>query len=588
MLFRALFLAAMTVLAASTATAAADPNKVLRWEFQTAETGFDPALVSDTYSNTVIEAILEPLVTYDYLARPAKLMPLTITAMPEVSDGGKTFLFKLKKGIYFSADPVFKGKKRELVAEDYAYSIKRLMDPKLRAQMRFIVDNKIIGLNELAAQAEKTGKFDYDAKVPGLEVIDRYTLRIRLIQPDYNFLYILAMPTVGAVAREVIEHYQDDTQGHPVGTGPFLLKQWIRGSKIVLAANPDYRGMNWDFQPGDDPEDKAIVAAMKGKKMPLIGTIEIYVMEEEQSRWLAFQRGELDVLRFPGSFAPIALPDGKLAPDLVKKGITVSRIIEPEITYTAYNMQDPIVGGLDKEKVALRRALTMAYSNADEIRIIRKGQAIEAQSPVPPGVVGHNPKYRSSIPHDPALANALLDKFGYKKGKDGYRNLPNGKPFTIKLTTETNAVSREFDELWKKAFDSIGVRMEVDKGKFSDHYRAAKQCQLQMWGQAWIADYPDGENFMQLLYGPNTGASNNACYKSPTFDKLYEQTRSMPNSPERDRLFEQMARQLEADTPWRLGVSRYRTQFIQPQVKGYKKHPLIRAEWLYIDVEPRR
>ncbi|KAB2845235.1 MAG: heme-binding protein, partial [Burkholderiales bacterium] len=395
-------------------------------------------------------------------------------------------------------------------------------------------------------------------------------------------------PTVGAVAREVIEHYKDDTQGHPVGTGPYMLKQWIRGSKIVLVANPDYRGMTWDFQPGDDPEDKAIVAAMKGKKMPTIGNIEIFIMEEEQSRWLAFQRGELDVLRFPGSFAPIALPEGKLAPDLVKKGITISRIIEPEITYTAYNMQDPIVGGFEKEKVALRRALTMAYSNADEIRIIRKGQAIEAQSPVPFGVVGHNPKYRSSIPHDPALANALLDKFGYKKGKDGYRNLPSGKPFTIKLTTETNAVSREFDELWKKAFDSIGVRMEVDKGKFSDHYRAAKQCQLQMWGQAWIADYPDGENFMQLLYGPNTGASNNACYKSPAFDKLYEQTRSMPNSPERDRLFEQMARQLEADTPWRLGVSRYRTQFIQPQVKGYKKHPMIRAEWLYVDIEPRR
>lgn len=588
MLFRALILAVMTFLGAGLAAAAADPNKVLRWEFQTAETGFDPALVSDNYSSTVIEAILEPLVTYDYLARPAKLLPLTITAMPEVSDGGKTFLFKLKKGIHFSADPIFKGKKRELVAEDYAYSIKRLMDPKLRAQMRFLVDNKIVGLNELAAQAEKTGKFDYDAKIPGLEVVDRYSLRIRLTQPDYNFLYILAMPTVGAVAREVIEHYKDDTQGHPVGTGPYMLKQWIRGSKIVLVANPDYRGMTWDFQPGDDPEDKAIVAAMKGKKMPTIGSIEVFIMEEEQSRWLAFQRGELDVLRFPGSFAPIALPEGKLAPDLVKKGITISRIVEPEITYTAYNMQDPIVGGFEKEKVALRRALTMAYSNADEIRIIRKGQAIEAQSPVPFGVVGHNPKYRSSIPHDPALANALLDKFGYKKGKDGYRNLPNGKPFTIKLTTETNAVSREFDELWKKAFDSIGVRMEVDKGKFSDHYRAAKQCQLQMWGQAWIADYPDGENFMQLLYGPNTGASNNACYKSPAFDKLYEQTRSMPNSPERDRLFEQMARQLEADTPWRLGVSRYRTQFIQPQVKGYKKHPMIRAEWLYIDIEPRR
>ncbi len=125
--------------------------------------------------------------------------------------------------------------------------------------------------------------------------------------------------------------------------------------------------------------------------------------------------------------------------------------------------------------------------------------------PIPFGVVGHDPRYRSINQYDPVLANKLLDYFGYKKGADGYRTLPDGKPLVIRQATGTAAIDREFNELWKKSMDAIGIRMEFQPGKFADHLKAAKACQLMMWGAAWIADYPDGDNFMQLLYGPNTG-----------------------------------------------------------------------------------
>src|SRR4051794_10563443 len=204
-------LLACTSLPSAPAHAAADPNKVLRWYFPTGETGFDPCLISDLYSATVNEAIFERLLTYDYLARPAKLAPMIAESMPEVADGGRTYTFHLRKGVYFTPDPAFKGKKRELVAQDFVYSFLRFVDPANHAAYAFLVSGKFIGVDELAAAAEKTGRFDYDAKVPGIEAVDRYTLRFRLKQPDYNFPYVAAHTSLGAVAREVIEAYGNDT-----------------------------------------------------------------------------------------------------------------------------------------------------------------------------------------------------------------------------------------------------------------------------------------------------------------------------------------------------------------------------------------
>jgi ABC-type transport system substrate-binding protein len=565
---------------------AADPQKVLRIAFEVAETGFDPVRVTDNYSDQVIQVIFERLLDYDYLARPMKLTPGTAEALPEVTDEGRTYLFKLRKGIYFQPDPAFKGAPRELTAADYAYSIKRFIDPANRSPWRFLVAGKIVGLDDLAKKTAQGKRLDYDAKVAGLEIVDRYTLRIHLTQTDYNFAYILAMPAMSAVAREVIEAYPDDTNAHPVGTGPYVLKSWTRKARIVLEANPNYREVIWDFVGSDDPRDQAAVAAMKGKRIPQIGRVEISIIEEEQSRWLAFQRGEIDYVDRFGSFAPVAIPDNKLAPDLAARGITWDRSIEPEITYYFFNMKDPVVGGYTKEKIALRRAMILAYDTGEEIRVIRKNQAIANQMPIPAGVVGHDPAYRSILGHDPQLANQLLDYFGYKKGPDGYRTDPSGKPISIVLTSEPQAISREYDELWKKSLDGIGLRLETRKSPFSDNIKAAEACQLVMWGSAWAADYPDGENFMQLFYGPNIHQSNHACYESAAFDQMYDRIRNMPDSAERNRLFLLMSRQMEVDSVIKLGVSRYRNVLVYPQVKGYRYHPINTAVWEYLDIDP--
>ena len=575
----------------SFAQSPADPKKVLRYVFPVAETGFDPAGVHDLYSAHVNGSIFETLFTYDYLASPAKLVPRTAAALPEVSADGLTYTIRLQKGIYFAADPVFKGKKRELTSADYVYTFKRLLDPSLRSPNSWLLDGRILGMDTLLKQAQKTGKFNYDQSVAGLQTPDRYTLVIRLTSPDQNFPMLLAHQPAGAVAREVIEKYRDKAgfvMGHPIGTGPYMLSRWTPGSRIILKANPDFRSFVWNFK-ASTPEDQKIVKAMQGKKMPQIGEIDIQVMEEGQSRWLSFIKDEVDLFALDGELTVQALQDGKLKPELVKKGVQLSRITDPSIDYHYWNMQNPIVGGLSKDKIALRRAMAMAFSADNYINILQKGDSQKLQAPIPSGVVGYDPNYRSSIPYSVKAANLLLDRYHYKVAADGWRTQPNGKPLVIEMTLSGNNLrSQQQAEFWKKTLDSIKIRMTTKSMPFAEALKLEKQCKTMFKASAWIADYPDADNFMQLFYGKNIKITNNGCVKIPEYDRLYEQAQKMTPSPERDAIYAKMSRLLEVYMPVQVIGARYRNILAQPRVIGFKKHPILPAEWMYIDIDLKK
>jgi ABC-type transport system substrate-binding protein len=577
-------LAACLIAASVFAANPADPNKILRTAFQAADAGFDAVDTSNYYSGWVADAIFETLLGYDYLARPVKLVAQTAEAVPLAEDGGKSYTFKIKKGIYFSPDPVFKGVRRELTARDYEYQFKRVINPINRSPSAGFIEGKIMGLDALAEQAKKTGKFDYDAKVEGLQVLDRYTLKITLTRPDYNFLYFVAYGSLAATAREVVEAYGSQLGRHPVGTGPYMLSKYVPGSKIVLVANPEYPGFTWNFS-SDDPVDQPLIGSMKGKKMPQIGQIEISIIEEEQPRWLAFQDKQTDIDILPQTVSRSVLDGDKLKPEFVRQNVQLMRNVEPEIIYSGFNMRDPIVGGMSLEKVALRRAISMAYSSKEEISKLRHGQAVELHSMIPVGIVGHNPKYRSSFRYDIDLANKLLDRFGYKRGADGFRSLPDGKPLTVEVRENQDSTSKIFAEIWKRGLDQIGIRANFTFGRFPDNVKAMKECTLMMYGAAWLPDIPDGENFLQLLYSHNAGRSNNSCYQSPAYDALYEKAVKLPPGPERSALYEQMNRQMEADTPWGLHTARIRNWIYRPWVKGFKKHPVLQSTWQFMDIE---
>jgi ABC-type transport system substrate-binding protein len=398
------------------------------------------------------------------------------------------------------------------------------------------------------------------------------------------------MPNIGAQAREVVERYGADVGAHPVGTGAFRLAEWKRSAKIVLDRNPNFREMFFEAEPpADDPFAQQMYAELKGKKLPIVDRVEATIIEESQPRWLAFLNNELDSIELPYEFNSMAMPAGNLAPNLAKRGIRHFADVETVITYLYFNMKDPIFGGYTADKVALRRAMSLAYDNEEEIMLVRNGMAIEAQTPVPPGVLGYDPNFSLGKTYDPAKAKALLDMFGYvDHDGDGWRDMPDGSPLVFNYTTEADQLSRQFAQLWKKHLDAIGVRMTVQAAKWPDNRKKSKLGKLQMWQVAWGADYPDGENFYQLLYGPNCGSSNDSCFQLPEFDALYEKATALPPGPERNAIYQRMARLITVYAPWKLQTHRKRNWLMQPWTLGWMKHPILHEGFKYVDIDVER
>ena len=583
---------ALVMALAGAGTAAADMNKVLHAVFVAPESGFDPQASSDLYSNFVNREIFDPLYRYDYLARPYKVVPNTAAALPQISADGLTWTIKLKAGMFFSDDAAFKGKKRELTASDYVYSFKRLIDPRLRSYNVQILDDRLVGAKEAIALAKKSGKFDYDAPLEGAQAVDRYTLRLKLNYPAYDLLPDLTSSSTSAVAREVIEAYGDASgwaMEHPVGTGPYYLKSWRRGQQIVLEANPNFRDVY--FPESAQPEDRALVARFHGKKLPICGRVEIAIIEESNPRLLAFEQGQLDYITVPADLVPKVLIGDKLKPEYVQKGVTLGRGVQPALTFTYFNMEDPVVGGYTKEKIALRRAISMAYNTSEEIRVIRLGQAMPATQPIPPNVIGHDPAFKGNAPYDVSGAKALLDKFGYvDRDGDGWRDQPDGKPLKLTLASDPSAIYRQFDELWQRSMSAVGIRIDFIKQKFPDTLKMAVAGQLQMWGLGNTLSNDSGSGMLDLLYGPHKGMSNLSRFDLPEFNALYDRAERIPNGPERVELFRRMSALVTAYAPWVLHAYRIENIVVHPWVLGYKYHTFDPHPWMYLDldVEKRR
>ena len=571
---------------------APDAKKVFRYAFEVAETSFDPQKVSDVYSSIVNNAMFDAPLRYDYLARPVKMVPNTLVSMPDVSADYRTITLKVKPGIYFDNHDVFGGKKRELVAEDYVYTLKRLFDPKLSAPMLGEVESYIVGSDELLKRVRKDNKMDYDTPVEGLKALDRYTLQIKLNEAKPNWLYNLAdCRLTCAVAREVAEKYGDDIGAHPVGTGAWRLAAWKRSSSMVFEPNPNYREEYFSGEPAaDDKEGQAILAKLKGRRLPMMGRVEVAVIEERQPRWLAFLGNEHDLLwLMPEQFANVAVPNRQLAPSLKKKSIQFEQVAALDLVYAYFNMNDSTIGGYSPDKIALRRAISLAYKTDDEINIIRKGQAIPAHTPYSPGVAGYENSFRTSAnEYSTAKAKALLDMYGYiDRDGDGYREMPDGGPLVLKNYSTPTERDTQFDELWKRSMDSIGIRLETYKAKWPDLLKESNAGKLMMWQLGGSAASPDAGGTLQTLYGPNCGfKGNRACFKVKEYDEAYEAAEKLPHSPERTLLYQKMAKLMVSYAPWKLNTHRIITDMWFPYVIGFRR-PMVQTQnwWRFVNID---
>ncbi len=575
-------------------TLAVAPQKVLRYAMEVAETGFDPAQVPDAYSREIIDNIIEPPLRYDLLARPLKLRVATAAALPEMSADFRELTLKIRPGIFFADDPAFKGRARELTAGDYAYTLRRHFDPRLRsvayADLR---GDDILGLQALRERAQNRDEpLDYDAPVEGLRVIDRYTLRIRFGHPSPRFPLKLAETIyAGAIAREVAELYGDAIMEHPVGTGPYRLVQWRRSSFIALERNPRFRDEFYDEQPaGDDADGQATATLLHGRREPMIDRVEVSIIEEPQPSWLAFVGGAFDMTRVPYEFAATAAPGGRLAANLARRGMQLHRVSQPDVLYTYFNMDDPVVGGYAPEHVALRRAIALGYDNAEEIRLLRKPLAIPAQGLVAPLVAGYDPAYRSSMnDYDPVRARALLDLYGYVDANgDGYRERPDGGALVLHMATQPDTFTRQLNELWQKKMDAIGIRIVFERRQWPEQMKQSRAGKLQMWTLGASSDEPDPEDLLALAYGPSKGEGNWSRFDLPDYNADFRRIHELPDGPERSAAIAQAQKLLLAYMPMKTHLHRVRLVLAQPWLQGYPANPFVSGYWRFLDIDAAR
>ena len=579
------------------ATVAAPPaaGKVLRYAFNAAETGFDPARVFDLYSRIVTAHIFENLYNFDHLARPARIKPVIADGMAAHSADFRTWTVKVKRGIFFADDPAFKGKQREVTAADFIYAVKRFVDPVNKSPaVSGVLDLGLIGLAALRERALKDkAPFDYDRELEGLRTLDRHTIQYKLEQPRPRFVESLltSHDLFGAVAREVVQAYGEETAAHPVGTGPFRLAQWRRSSLIVLEKNPAYREVLYDAEPAaDDAEGQALLARLKGRRLPMVDRVEVAIIEESQPRWLGFLSGQLDYVNVPLEFSNQAIPGGQLAPNLAKRGMRLRRNIEADSAYTYFNMDDPVVGGYTPERVALRRAIALAMNVPREIGIVRRNQAIPAQSPILPHTSGYDPAFKSEMgDYDPIRAKALLDLYGYvDKNGDGFREQPDGTPLALEFATQSDSLSRTFDELLQKSMEAVGIRVHFVIGQWPEQLKQARAGKLMLWQLGGSAASLDGAESLQRYHSGQIGSQNMARFRHERFDRLFERIQVIEDGPEREALFREAKLLAAAFMPYKFQVHRISNDLSQPWLIGHRRPVAWNDWWHLVDIEPSK
>jgi ABC-type transport system substrate-binding protein len=548
--------------------------------------GFDPAKVSDVASAKAIQLVYETLLQIAYLDRPYRLEPLLLETMPERSMDGLRYTFRLRRGIYFADDPCFPGGKgREVTAEDVIYAIKRIADRKVASSGWWAFENRIAGLDAFREASGGDAPTDYERPVEGLVARDRYTIEVTLVNPFPQFLWVLAMHYAAVVPREAVEYYGERFSSRPVGTGPYRLAEWRRNYRMIFERNPKWRetkrtdGYPTAGEPGDEA---AGLLAYAGRPLPLIDRIVMSVVADPATQWLMFLRGELDETEISRDNWGVVMDEsGALRSDLAARGIRLSVAPQLRINYIGFNMDDPVVG----PNRALRQALTLAF-NTDEWIRLHNGRVKRALGPIPSALPGYEPDYQP-FAFNLERARARLAEAGYPGGRDPRTG--RRLELTLELGRADDIELRQAAELIAAFFERMGVVLRLSFNNGPAFFEKLERGQAQMFYVGWLGDYPDAENFLQCLYGPNAdGGPNRANYRNPDFDRLFERARVMEDSPERTALYSALARIAIDDCPWIFVSEPLSYTLYQSRLLNRKPHLFPYGIEKYYALEPSR
>ncbi len=577
--------------------------------------------------------IYEPPLQYHYLKRPYTLVPMTAREVPapyfldangtRLADGAQKVAYsvyeiRIRPGILYQPHPAFArdgaGRfryhdltpealrdihelrdfahtgTRELVAADYVYQIKRLAHPRLHSPIFGLMSEYLVGLKELAAalkaadaKLQASGRarawLDLDAfELTGVELVDRYTYRIRIRGRYPQFVYWLAMNFFAPVPVEADRFYSQPGMAeknltldwYPVGTGPYMLTRNDPNARMVLERNPNYRVERYPGE-GEPGDAQAGLLADAGRVIPFIDKVVFSREKEAIPYWNKFLQGYYDASGISSDSFDQAVRVGvegetAITPEMADKGIRLETTVATAVRYFAFNWLDPVVGGPGERARKLRQAISIALDWEEFISIFANGRGVAAQGPIPPGIFGHREAEaglnrsvyewvdgrarRRSIEQ----ARRLLAEAGYPNGRDA----KSGIPLVLVLdTTDRGPGDKSRFDWFRKQFARIDIQLEIrgaDYNRFQEKVRKGA-AQMFVWG--WNADYPDPENFLFLFQSSQSRArhqgENAANYSNPEFDRLFDQMKNLDNGPQRQALIDRMVAILHEDAPWSFG-----------------------------------
>lgn len=540
---------------------------------------WDPANAYDSVSLDILPSIYETLYQYSYLSLTYKVEPLLAAAMPTFSSDRLTVTISIKQGVYFQDDPCFKnsrGKGRELKAQDFVNGMKRLALPVIESQGWWVLDQKVVGINEFHDRFLGSPKAAIESafatEVEGLKALGPYTLQIKLKKPYPDLLYILSMSFTAPVAHEALKSYSDEKgnmPNHPIGTGPFVLKKWERNHEIVLERNPNFR--TEEYPSHGSPQLLEGMLEDAHRPLPFLDRVSFSIVKEDQPRWLHFMKGNLDAVKLPkDDFSQAIINQVNLSPELVKKGIRLNIETGAVIRYLSFNMKDKLLG----TNKYLRQAISAAIDRDRWISIFTNGTAKKMVNAVPKGIKDRPATSKIKYDFDLSLAKKLMKKAGYPEGK-GLSPLK----FDLRGASTTE---RQLGDFMRTQLVQIGIHAEIVLNTFPAFLDKMRAGNLQISEGAWSMDYPDAENIYQLLYGANHAPGpGDANYDNSEFNKLYERIAVSESGSSRSRLIQQMDDLIQEDCPWVFGYYEASFDLVQPWLINYRGNQIINNKYKY-------
>ncbi len=527
----------------------------------------DPVNAFDDDSLSVIGQSLDTLYQYHYLKRPYEVVPSLADGMPHITDDGKTYLIKIKQGIFYHDKTPFFNEQRVVKAQDFITQIKRLAFLPLKSVGKWLFSGKIKGFDKFSKVVGNDFSKMLKTPIEGIEAIDDYTLKITLINPEPNLLYFLSMTFTTPMPEEIVVKYKNDLSNIIVGTGAYYLESFNK-LEYVFVKNKKYRKELYPSA-GDRYANTQNLLTSSKERVPFIDKVYFKVISDEKKRWNAFMEGELDVLSVPKSYlSEVSGLSKKFEKLKRKKGFEVKYFTTISSRWLGFNMEDPIIG---KNK-NLRYAIAHAINYDKYIELLTNNTSLKANSIFNPSIPGYNPSYQKKYSYDLEKARGYLEKSKIDLDK-----------FVLTYSTRgTQQVHFNEAEFIKQQLAAIGMKVRVKVQSFSDFIKKGRAGKMQFFTDQWIYDYPDAENILQLLISKNAPGINKSQYRNKKVDKLYNKLAVTLNKEERFKIMYEIESLVEDELPWVMLM--YESSYVlnSQNLENFRKSFFIRNYLKYL------